>query len=101
MEENGLTELTRTLQVIYSHGKVQSLYYEVITQNLNKPNCCDKWEDKLNKDINWSTTFEKMQRIQEVILKWFHIRLVHMILSTNVVLMHTGVENYVERKGMP
>ena len=42
------------------------LYYEVLTQNINKPNCCDKWEVKLNKYTNWCITFEKMQQIQEI-----------------------------------
>ena len=32
----------------------------MIAQNLNKPNCCDKWESKLNNDINWSTCFSSM-----------------------------------------
>ena len=57
------------------------------------PNCCDKWEAKLNKDINWCITFKKMQQIQEIKLKWFQIRLVHRIIATNVVLMHMGIEN--------
>ena len=34
-----------------------------------------------------------MQQIQEIKLKWFHIRLVHRIIATNVVLMHMGIEN--------
>ena len=67
----------------------------LVTQNLNKPNCCDKWEAKLNKDINWSTTFKKIQRLQKLKLKWFQIRLVHRILATNVALRNMGVENDV------
>ena len=76
-----------------SISKLLCFYYEVVTQNITRPNCCDKWEAKLNKDINWCSTFKKMQQIQEIKLKWFQIRLVHRIIAPNVVLMHMGIEN--------
>ena len=47
VKKNGLTELTKTLHIISSTRESGSLCYEVITQNLNKPNCCGKWEAKL------------------------------------------------------
>ena len=53
----------------------------------------EKWEARLNTDIDWSRNFKKMQNIQEIKLKWFQIRLVHRILATNIVLMHMGIEN--------
>ena len=65
----------------------------MLTHDTNKPNCCEKWEAKLNKNINRSATFKKIQKIQEIKLKWFQIRLVHRILGTNVVLKHMGIEN--------
>ena len=58
-----------------------------------KPKCCEKWEARLNTDIDWSRNFKKMQNIQEIKLKWFQIRLVHRILATSIVLMHMGIEN--------
>ena len=76
------------IKTIYNQQKGSRLYYEVLTQSINKPNCCDKWEAKLNKDINWCITFKKMQQIQETKLKWFEIRLVHRIITTNVVTAH-------------
>ena len=38
----------------------------MLTQGKDKPKCCEKWEARLNKDINWSNTFKKMQNIQEI-----------------------------------
>ena len=81
------------IKTIYNQLKGSRLYYEVLTQNITRPNCCDKWEAKLNKDINWCIAFKKMQQIQEIKLKWFQTRLVHRIIATNIVLMHIGVEN--------
>ena len=88
-------DLTKTLKTVYNQQKDSRLFYEVLTQSINKPNCCDKWEAKLNKDINWCITFKKMQQIQEIKLKWFKIRLVHRVIATNVVLTHMGIENDV------
>jgi len=90
VEGKNSADLIKTLKTIYNQQKGSPLYYEVLTQSINKPNCYDKWEAKLNKDNNWCITFKKMQQIQEIKLKWFQIRLVHRIIATNVVLMHTG-----------
>ena len=42
-------DLTKTLKTVYNQQKDSRLFYEVLTQSINKPNCCDKWEAKLNK----------------------------------------------------
>ena len=93
VESNSSTDLTKTLKIIYSQQKGSRLYYEMLTPGKDKPKCCEKWEARLNTDIDWSRTFKKMQNIQEIKLKWFQIRLVHRILATNIVLMHMGIEN--------
>jgi len=80
MEGKNSADLIKTLKTIYNQQKGSRLYYEVLTQNITRPNCCDKWEAKLNKDINWCIIFKKMQQIQEIKLKWFQIRLVHQLL---------------------
>ena len=86
VEGNNSDDLIKTLRTIYNQQKGSCFCYKVLMQNINEPNCCDKWEAKLNKDINWCVTFNKMQQIQEIKLKWFQIRLVR-------VLMQMGIEN--------
>ena len=93
VEGKNSADLIKTLKTIYNQRKGSRLYYEVLTQNITRPNCYDKWEAKLNKDINWCITFKKMQQIQEIKLKWFQIRLVHRIIATNIILMHMGIDN--------
>ena len=93
VEAKNSADLIKTLKTIYHQQKGSRLYYEILTQNITRPNCCDKWKAKLNKDINWCITFKKMQQIQEIKLKRFQIRLVHKIIATSVVLMHMGIEN--------
>ena len=92
VEGNGSVDFIITLS-IYTKKRGAHLYYGALTQDINKLNCCAKWEAQQNQDINWSTTFKKIQKIQEKKLKWFQIRLVHRILGTNVVLKHMGIEH--------
>ena len=51
--------MIKTLKVIYSGQKGARLYYEVLIQDAKKPKCCEKWETKLNTDINWNASFKK------------------------------------------
>ena len=92
VESNNSTDLTKTLKIIYSQQKGSRLYYEMLTQGKDKPKCCEKWEARLNTDIDWSRNFKKCKHPRNK-TKWFQIRLVHRILATNIVLMHMGIEN--------
>ena len=46
--------MIKTLKVIYNGQKGARLHYEVLIQL-----CCEKWETKLNTDINWNASFKK------------------------------------------
>ena len=83
--------MVKTLKVLYSGQNGARLYYEVLIQNATKPKRCEKWKTKLKTDITWNTSFKKIQKMREIKLKWFHIRLVQRSLATNVVLAHMGV----------
>ena len=61
-----------------------------------EPKCGIKWNSILSNNINWPTTFYKIQKIHEVKLKWFQRRLVHRILATNVTLKRMKVTNKVK-----
>ena len=58
--------MIKTPRVIYSGQKGAHLYYEVLIQDAYEPKCCEKWETKLNTDINWNTSFKKIQKIREI-----------------------------------
>ena len=97
IDNNMSNHMIKTLKIIYSGQKCARLYYEVLIQDANKPKCCEKWETKLNTEINWNTSFKKInnKKIREIKLKWFQIRLVLRILATSVLLEYMGVENDV------
>ena len=59
IDNNMSNHMMKALKVIYSGQKGARLYYEVLIQDAYKPKCCEKWETKLNTDINWNTGFKK------------------------------------------
>ena len=62
------------------------LYYNTLISNTIEPNCCLKWNQKLNDRIVWKNVFFKIQKIRDIKLKWFQICIVHRIIATNIVL---------------
>ena len=80
------------LKKLYSVSKGSQIYYDVLNKNAERPKCCDKWENKLNdKTIDWGKCFYYIQKITDVNMKWFQIRIVHRILGTNIVLKQMGL----------
>ena len=49
--------MIKTFQVVYGGQKVARLRYDVLIQDADKPKCCEKWETKLNKFIEWNISF--------------------------------------------
>lgn len=66
--------------------------YNVLVNNGQKPNCCRKWENRLERKPEWKTVFQKIQNISKISLKWQQVRIVHRILGTNIILSRTGIE---------
>ena len=82
IDNNMSNHMMKALKVIYSGQKGARLYYEMLIQDANKSKCCEKWETKLNTDINWNTGFKKnTKKFREIKLKWFQIGLVQRMFS--------------------
>ena len=56
---------------------------------ISKP--CKNWERLLEKKINWADIFTKINRITEVKLKWFQLKICQRILVTNSILKSMGI----------
>ena len=67
-------------------------FYEVLVYDTNKPNCCNKWEQRLVGIIDWKQCFYNVHKINEINMKWFQIRVLHRIIGTNVVLKQMGIK---------
>ena len=86
LSNNTALTMRKSLNLLYSVQKGTKLYYNILMDSSTTPNCCAKWDAKLSKNIDWLQTFQLIQKIKEVKLKWFQIRLVHRILGTNAAL---------------
>lgn len=91
--DNNAHDVRKALTLIFTNKKGTKRYYNMLIQKEQPPKCCDKWNSKLNKDINWKITFAKIQKIQEIKLKWFQIRIVHRIIGTNRSLKWMNLKN--------
>ena len=78
--------MTVALKFVHSVHRGAKVYYNLLTQSSNLPNCCAKWSEKYEDEIIWKTVFLKIHKIGQVKLKWLQMRIVHRILATNVVL---------------
>ena len=91
VRSNIRTLLTAPLKKLYSVHKGSRLYYDSLIKNTDEPNCCLKWNTKLNFEINWKDCFRKVKKISDITLKWLQIRIVHRIIATNIVLKEMGI----------
>ena len=89
--KNSCNENHAALQAILSVSKGTKSYYQVLINDNTKLKYCRKWEEKLNCDIDWKVCFRKVQKIQEISLKWLQIRILQRIIATNIVLKEMGV----------
>jgi len=93
LENNNYMELPLNLKYIYRVQKGCKNYYDLLINKNKKPNCCLKWEGKLNSSFTWKCIFIKIQKIQEIKLKWLQIRITHRILATNILLTEMNVKS--------
>ena len=91
--DNSAISQRKALSTIYANEKGTQKYYGIFIENGQNPKCCEKWNQELDRHINWNTTFIKIQKIKEVKLKWFQIRLVHRIIGTNRSLKWMNIVN--------
>ena len=91
LSSNAHTLLSAPLKKLYSIHRGSKLYYDLLLNNTSMPNCCNKWEVKLNTNINWNMCFSKVKKIPDVTLKWFQVRILHRIIATNVILQEMGI----------
>ena len=91
VKDNNATATNVCMKKLSSVGKGSRQIYDGLIHNNEQPNCCPKWEHKLNKVINWGGCFHSVHKIQDVNLKWFQMRIMHRLIGTNVILKQMGV----------
>ena len=93
IKSNSPLDNSANWKLIQSVSKGARTFYDVLMQSNTKPNCCAKWENKLNGSLNWKTIFKKVKIIPNIKIKWFQTRILHRILGTNIILEKMLVKN--------
>ena len=78
--------------MINRNKNVSRVLYNQMLSNSDTSGGYKNWEIKLNKEVKWDKIFEYTNKINEIKLKWFQIRICHRILVTNTILESMGIE---------
>ena len=78
---------------INSVYKGSKIYYDILIEDNTQPNCCAKWNDRLNVENDWNKCFLNLHKLSDTNLKWFQARIIHRCLATNVILQQMGITN--------
>ena len=65
--------------------------YNTLIGKVELPSACKKWENYLEKDINWEKVFLQVNKIKETKLKWFQLKICYRVLVTNSILTHMNI----------
>ena len=95
MTGNIAQAINAPMEKIVSVNKGAKIYYEMLIKNNLVPKCCEKWNSKVNYNINWKICFKKIKKINDINTKWFQMRIIHRIIATNITLKEMKVSENV------
>ena len=49
--------------------KGSKIYYDILIEDNTQPNCCAKWNEKLDIEINWNKCFLSLHKLSDTNLK--------------------------------
>ena len=92
ISNNEINEANVCIEKIRSVSKGSQVFYNILETRSERPKCCGKWEVKMNnRNIDWKKCFYYVNKIKDVNMKWFQMRVIHRILGTNIVLKQMGI----------
>jgi hypothetical protein len=83
----------KTYSILVKALKGTKAFYDAMLGESSILNSCKNWEKILNSEINWSQIFFETKKIQEIKLKWFHMKIYYRTLVTNSMLKKMNVTN--------
>ena len=85
------TNLSKVQDLLVNGPKGSRFIYNSFIEKTEKANATKNWENILNKEINWKMIFGKVNKIREVKLKWFQMKICYRVLVTNSILKNMGI----------
>ena len=65
--------------------------YNALLGNNEKSNPCKRWENILEKEIEWKKIFDTINRIKETKLRWFQMKIIYRVIVSNSILLKMNV----------
>ena len=95
LHDNQASEFSELYLSLHSVSKGARKYYNIISNKKITPSFCNKWQTKLvnYNNLDWKNVFSDVQKIKEVKLKWFQLRIQNRIIGTNIVLRNMRLRN--------
>jgi len=90
-ETDARFEKCKALRIVCSVHKGARLYYDTLMHDDFVPNCCEKWDVRIHRNVEWKFIFQNIAKIKDINLKWLQIRIVHRILGTNITCHNMGI----------
>ena len=90
---NGIQQMTsrvpflnnKVFNVILSVPRGARRFYDTLSMNEVEPNCCQNWDRRVIRNVQWKTIFKKVNDIREIKSKWLQVRIIHRIIGTNII----------------
>ena len=85
LENDNVSSNNSLMQKIISCPSGAKSFYDALCDK-SEPSFCNKWNEKLNINVNWKTAFDNISKMKEIKLRWFQLRIMNRIIGTNVTL---------------
>lgn len=82
---------SKIFSLLTDNNKGAKFIYNALLGNPEKANASKKWEDILEKEIDWKRVFLGVNSIKETKLKWFQFKICYRVLVTNSILTHMNI----------
>jgi hypothetical protein len=86
------------IKTLFKDNSGAKSIYELLNNNYSQPACVQKWQEKLNIEINnreWKNIFP-FNITNDTKIQWFQYRIIHRILGTNDLLFKFGIKSSPE-----
>ena len=91
MNDNRFLSVHKCFNMLMSTPKGSKMIYDILIDNNNSPKCCGSWDERLGIQNDWKCIFMLASKVPDIGLKWFHLKILHRCLGTNVILRQIGV----------
>ena len=93
LDSNNPGTTPKALDILINSPKGSRFIYNTFFGKRDISTATKNWESIIGKRLNWGLTFKKINKIKEIKIKWFQMKICYRILVTNSILKNMGIVN--------